>query len=676
MALRRGGFAYACVLLGSSIAFSTSGLAQVTPALQRATTSITHPAADTPVTGTAWLALPGETALAQVTGALYDPTSSSYHKFLDWPALASYLPTAAQVKAVQEELSAHNLVVVHTDAHNLSVTFRGRTADFEAAFHTMVEDHTFASGRQLTAFTAAPALGNRASGLVRAVSGIGHAPEEPAVVQPRDPASGHLLGVESLEQAAAASTASLPDCIFQPAKVLLATPNQPTPVAAYVGPIYGAPLQNGKLTPTGKCAYTPAQYFRQTGLDRIHAAGYTGKGQTIAILEETGSSTLAADLAAFDKTYGLAAANLTVTNLGAAPTSPDDETTLDVESAHAVAPDAKIGVIDGNLQTGLGYVLENHIADIVSSSYGSTELEDSEAYIQAWNSLLMVASSMGVNVNVCSQDYGDRIADEGQPDVDVPGDSPYATTVGGLSIFYVPGTKRLYKTSWGTDFTRLTEDGNLLITPQPIGHGTTKFGGGGGTSTVFPVPAYQAALGGTGRHLPDVSDLADGYTGLKIVITDPTNCVTSPCSEVAGGTSLATPIFAAKWALLNQLYGASLGQAAPLIAKYAGTAAVEDIVTLPEAAVAGATLSGSGLQFFSANQLASPETSQPYVSALWQSSIDPVPGVRAGDDYVISFGTDSTLAVTPGYDFATGWGELDIAAIFAQAGKTAAPQGH
>ena len=131
-------------------------------------------------------------------------------------------------------------------------------------------------------------------------------------------------------------------------------------------------------------------------------------------------------------------------------------------------------------------------------------------------------------------------------------------------------------------------------------------------------------------------------------------------------------MFSGKWALLNQLLGASygkspapafgptLGQAAPLIAQSAGSGAVEDITPQPSGEVAGAVLTSAGVTGYSGAQLAFPGTSQPFVSALWQE--------RSGDDYVISFGTDSSLAVTPGYDFATGWGTLDMAKIFAAFG--------
>jgi subtilase family serine protease len=670
------------------LAIPGSVFAQVSPALKKATVAVTNPSANTAVSGTVWLTLPGETALEQQIAAIYDAGSPQYHRFMTWQTLAPFLPTAAQVQTVQAVLEKNNLTVTATDANNLNVSFQGTAGDFAAAFHTNVEMHTLANGKQVRAFTAAPALADGAAGLVRAVTGV----EEVATVSDITPDTGPVNGSsqgETPQQAAVeAASATPPSCIFPPSEAGLLSADGALPDAVYNGPIYGAALSTSKLNPTGKCNMTPNQYFAQSGLDKVHNLGLTGKGQTIAILENIGSPTLASDLEAFDTKYGLPAANLQIVNLAKNPTATVSpmETTLDVEWAHAVAPDAKLIVVETDqnsgesglfsLQYGLSYVIENHLADVVSMSYGWTELTVSNDFITTWNEELMLASSQGVSVNVSSGDYGDRVADEGMVDVNVPADSPYATGVGGLSVFDLPGTSQLYKTAWGRDLTLIGVNGVPLAYPENIPHimstpvagggnilSGMKFGSGGGVSTIFPVPGYQAKLGGTGRNIPDVSDIADGYTGLKILVTLST-CKTNPCVQTAGGTSLAAPVFSAKLAILNQLNGASLGQAAPLIAQYASTPAVEDIVPLMSITTTGAEQTTTGYETFSANRLANPQTTQPYVSALWEASeANASEGVVANDDYVISFGTDSSLAVTPGYDHATGWGQLNLNAI-------------
>ena len=68
-----------------------------------------------------------------------------------------------------------------------------------------------------------------------------------------------------------------------------------------------------------------------------------------------------------------------------------------------------------------------------------------------------------------------------------------------------------------------------------------------------------------GRQVPDVSALADPYTGVPIVLTESGQ----QFLEVGvGGTSLASPIFTAIWTLAEQAAGHSLGQAARVVAKF------------------------------------------------------------------------------------------------------------
>ena len=655
-------------------------IAQVSPSLQRATVSVAPMTGSAPVEGTVWLQLRNHASLDQVEQALYTPGSPSFHHFLSWSDMTPYLPTAAQLAAVKAELAANHLAVVSSDPHNLSVHFTGTMANFEAAFHTTAEQHTLHNGETVRAFTAAPALGTSAAGLVLAVTGVGARGDQPDLAAPVDPATGKRLGVETLAQAQAAATQAGPFyCFFAPGNAVLTTPGALVPDADYSGPLYSRPLANGKLQSVGSCGYTPAAYFYQTGLDKIHAAGYTGTGQTIAIVESGGSPTLASDVQAFDQMYGLPAANLQIIDQ-TTPNNPSadaiGETTLDVEWAHAVAPDAKIIVLDENgnrIIDGVAYAISNRLAPIISVSYGTNEIAAPSGEPAAYSSILEVAASLGINADFSSGDYGDQIANEGQASVNVPSDSPYATGVGGLSQAYLPGTTVLEKTSWGTDRTLIGTNGVPLATPSPIAHGTSKFGGGGGVSALFPKPGFQSALTGSGRLVPDIADIADPLTGLRIIITDTANCTANPCSEIEGGTSLAAPVFSGKWALLNQLLGPSfgdptaaaalqptLGQAAPLIAQFAGTGAIEDIVPQTPGEVVGATLTSAGITTYSGAQLASAETAQPFASALWQEA--------TGDDYVISFGTDSTLAVTPGYDAATGWGTLNLAAIFSAFG--------
>src|ERR1700761_2052979 len=80
----------------------------------------------------------------------------------------------------------------------------------------------------------------------------------------------------------------------------------------------------------------------------------TGAGQTIVIIDAFGDPTLTQDLGVEDTTFGLPAANLDVIYPNGQPafdpTNADEvnwtgEISLDVESAHAIAPAAKIDLV-------------------------------------------------------------------------------------------------------------------------------------------------------------------------------------------------------------------------------------------------------------------------------------------------------------------------------------------
>jgi subtilase family serine protease len=100
---------------------------------------------------------------------------------------------------------------------------------------------------------------------------------------------------------------------------------------------------------------SPAQAWAAYDLGPLLRAGINGEGQTIAVVDPFGSPTIAHDVAVFDKRFGLPSLSLRVIRpAGAVPryrptearTGAAGETTLDVEWAHAMAPGAKILLVE------------------------------------------------------------------------------------------------------------------------------------------------------------------------------------------------------------------------------------------------------------------------------------------------------------------------------------------
>ena len=102
--------------------------------------------------------------------------------------------------------------------------------------------------------------------------------------------------------------------------------------------------------------YEPGQVEQAYNLWPLYNHGVSGQGSTIAIVDAFGSPTIRQDLSFFDKTFKLPAppSFRSSSKYGAVhfnPTNPDDigwagETSLDVEYAHTIAPDAKILLVE------------------------------------------------------------------------------------------------------------------------------------------------------------------------------------------------------------------------------------------------------------------------------------------------------------------------------------------
>jgi subtilase family serine protease len=245
--------------------------------------------------------------------------------------------------------------------------------------------------------------------------------------------------------------------------------------------------------------------------------------------------------------------------------------------------------------------------------------------------------------------------------VQVPSDSPHATSIGGTSDFLNPDYSMKFQTGWGTNLTRIalpngTNPPNVppvcATTLAPVGY-CFYFGGGGGESTFFAKPSWQSSLPGTGRQQPDVSMTADPYTGVTIIssYSNPGHYSVS----VIGGTSASCPMFSGVWAIVNQksqqVHGKPAGLAAPYMYSMPG-GAIKDVKQASP--YSGTNLTGVIMQagkaplYESAAGIVGPDINTQFTSAFYQGT--------STRWYAISFGTDSTLLVTNGWDNVTGVG--------------------
>jgi subtilase family serine protease len=417
------------------------------------------------------------------------------------------------------------------------------------------------------------------------------------------------------------------------------------------------------------------------GLDVAYGLGYTGTGQTVAIIDAYLQPTALPDLTNFSSLYGLPAltsANYKEYNpygaiMDGADYGTDEETDLDVQWTHATAPGAKIALVQAfsddeeDMQAAALYAVTSHLGNVISFSYGYPESLTGPLASGIFNEIAELAASAGISIHASSGDSGDFGPDSdfelAAPDVSGWfSDSPYATSVGGTSVGTSPIDGSTYTTGWGTNVGFLSFDATDIYDPP-----FTEFyaGSGGGSSSYFAKPAYQAGLPGNARLLPDVSALADPFTGVEFVYTDPDSG--NQYVGVVGGTSLAAPIFSGIWSLVNEYAGVSLGQAAPYVAA-APSPLITDVVALPGPAnVTGSITDPGGTTTYSATDLSQPLFSgAPFISTLWNSG--------EGQYYNISFGTDTSLTLTQGWDDVTGYGTPNIGAALTLLGAAVKPQ--
>jgi subtilase family serine protease len=591
--------------------------------------------------------------------ALYDPESPTYHQWFTAEDFARYAPSVAEFKTVENELLKHGLTVVSADPDRYSIRVHGTTANVEAAFQT--EIHAFQyNGRIMDAHIADAQLTGNAGALVSSVAGLERHRTYPSVSVARNFRTGKPLHQKVLTKAD--SEGGLLDEITDralgaPSLFTYGTPSS-VPRAAYSGLVYNA-------NPTQTVSFTPAQLRAHYGLTSLIKEGYDGAGQTIALVEAYGYEEAESDANTAARIFGLPAlksSNFSViypegktpdASAAAERTGWTVEIALDIQTAHSIAPGAKILVVaspsedNENQIASLQYIIAHKLASAVSNSWESdAEIATGPSEEKAFNAILEKGAASGISFQFSTGDDGDQGRGTPVGAVSVPSNSPYATAVGGTSILNDPGTSTQTVTGWGNNVVSIAMAG---VADPPIQLGF-QGGAGGGESVYYAKPSWEKELHGTGRQVPDVSALADPNTGFVIVYTADGQQNTL---AGVGGTSLASPLFTSIWAIADQYNGAPLGFAAPHIAKLKPGQITDVLPTssLVKSDAAGTIYNSKGAKSYSADGLFSGLL---YSQAKFASAVWPL---DSEDASVISFGTDTSLTVTPGWDNVTGFGE-------------------
>ena len=249
----------------------------------------------------------------------------------------------------------------------------------------------------------------------------------------------------------------------------------------------------------------------------------TGGGGAIALVEAFDDQTAVSDLATFSAQFGLPAANITLVFAnGTAPTTvspgPDPtggselETSLDIEWAHAMAPNAKIFLVEAK---NLGLVNLFNAAILASQ---------------------LVAQNGGGEV---SMSFGTgEFTQETQFDVTftTPGVVYFASAGDSPGVIY-PSASPNVISAGGTTLSRNSTTGAFELE-------NTWQDAGGGPSQVEPRPSFQNGIRnivGNFRGTPDFSFDSNPNTGVWVFDSNP---VFGTGWFVVGGTSVAAPSLA------------------------------------------------------------------------------------------------------------------------------------
>lgn len=690
----------------------------------------TAPALPANITANVYLApQSGLTAYAQ---AVSTPGTALYGHYLTADqAIAQFAPTTAEAQAVKGWAASNGLSIgTVTSGFGAYVQVTGTSSAVARAFGVTFGSYHVRTKKSAKTFWAAEQGASVPSSIasdVLTVSGLDSASHE---MKPDDtlPPPGQNYQVA-------------PHCSSYYGQKTATT-------VADTNPPVSIPPVNGKAQPWTNCGYTPAQI---RGAYNVGKSGETGKGVTVAIIDAYASPTMLQDANSYAKwAAGQPGGNATLDkpfgddqyrqvlhpgasgyDLTAPPSASNPngcgaagwygEESLDVESVHGMAPNAKVVYVgaadctDTGLGNAIAYVVNTHAASIVTDSWG--EPTDVSSLTLVYDTLFKAGATEGIGFFFSSGDSGYEDPNfEGATDMvqsDYPSSSPWVTSVGGTSLAIGSKDNYEFETGWGTVIDQLTTSAGAsawsfppeanLDTRDPLDAAFDYDGSsGGGVSAIYTQPWYQKAVVpaklaktevvSTGftvstssgpsfwanesittaktpmRVTPDVSALADPSTGTAVgeTLFGPDTAPNTPgplkfrLSRI-GGTSVASPVFAGIEADAQQAHGKAIGFANPAIynldASNATTKAFHDVSDTP----------GGAQQYEVRSNYTDPYNETlplvTYLRFLGQNGVDgsltfPFP-TSSTTSVNLTLRLESILHATPGYDDETGVGSPD-----------------
>jgi len=450
---------------------------------------------------------------------LHDPASPDYHRWLTPEEFKErFGPSPDDVQAVTGWLTSHGFSIDEIATGGAWINFSGTAAHIERAFHTRIHNF-YVNGTLHHANSQDPAIPRAFSDLVSGIVSLHDFPRKMM-----------NYGIRTV------TPSSLPDFT--------------SGTTHYLAPGDFATLYN---------------------VNALYNAGINGSGQAIAIVGRTHPSST--NWSTFRGLMGLFANPPLVIVNGPDPgdvsAGEDMEADLDVEWSGAVAKNATIkfvvskstGATDG-VDLSAQYIVNNNLAPVMSTSFGSCEADMGAAENAFYNALWQQAAAQGITSFVSSGDAGAAGCNVGSdtsgsgPGVNGLASTPYNVAVGGTQ--FNEGTGAYWNTGNGTGYASA-----LSYIPETawnesgtVSGGSQLWATGGGVSSIYAKPAWQASPGvptDGKRDIPDVSLSAAKHDAYLVQ--------TQGALYAVGGTSASSPSFAGLMALIVQKTGQRQGNA-------------------------------------------------------------------------------------------------------------------
>jgi len=497
-------------------------------------------------------------ALARFVESTSTPGNPQFRHFLAKGEFTRVFgPTAGAVRRVEASFHASGLRVASVSPSRLVISASGTALQLAVAFHTSFKDYSLPSGRIVYAPSSPPSLDGALAASIQAVTGL----DDVTAPAPPNGAHGHA------SPRSGDSTTCLPNL----------TPKDPYP--GY---------------------WTPVQIAKAYDMQPFYADDDTGAFIRVALYETAGFAE--SDIAFFESClsnpkFGNGPTSLVPTAIGVngqstGCTQPcDEEAVADIETLLSLTPGlAGIDVYESTSPiAGYGAIADGD-DPVVSTSVGSCEssTEDSPTVALAEQPIFEQMASQGQSVFAATGDEGSEgeIGCNSYGSLWDPSSQPTVTAVGGTELDAL-GTP---PTAVGTPPVQPPTE---TVYNDRIYHGCPCDGkggaSGGGISTQWLMPTYQTDVAenldssGTPcgsstyycRETPDVSASASGFHGYAEYFDSKWFRDSYKKVKYAeGGTSLATPTWAAIAAMTMDYQGCSgtaLGPLNPVLYELYGT---------------------------------------------------------------------------------------------------------